>query len=189
MSNQWKQKRSAIRHYNQTAKTYDRQYTEEQNVKIGVALESLTQPIDKNAVILDAGCGTGILFPHIARKAKQTVGIDTSIELLNKAKTKTKAYPNTVLIKADADFLPFKTETFTHTFAFTLLQNTPHPRSTMEEIKRVTRRDATLVITGLKKHFTQTAFVKLLEDVQLEILIMKTNKELKDFVTVCRKRL
>lgn len=189
MPNQWKQKRSAIKHYNQTAKTYDQQYMEEQNIKIAIALESLTQPIDKTAVILDAGCGTGVLFPHIARKAKQTVGIDISIELLNQAKTKTKAYPNIALINADADFMPFKAETFTRTFAFTLIQNTPNPQSTIEEIKRVTRRDATLVITRLKKHFAQTAFVKLLGNARLEILALKTDEELKDFVAVCQKRL
>jgi ubiquinone/menaquinone biosynthesis C-methylase UbiE len=189
MSNRWKQKRSAIKHYNQTAKTYDQQYLEEQSIKIALALEYLTQPIVKNAVILDAGCGTGVLFHYIARKAKQTVGIDISIELLNKAKTKTKAYPNIALIKADTDFMPFKAKTFTHTFAFTLIQNTPRPQSTIEEIKRVTSRDATLVITGLKKHFTQTAFVKLLENVRLEILTLKADEEVKDFVAVCRKHL
>jgi ubiquinone/menaquinone biosynthesis C-methylase UbiE len=187
MPNQWKQKRSAIRHYDQTAKTYDRQYTEEQNVKMGVALESLTQPIDKNAVILDVGCGTGLLFPHTARKAKQTVGMDISVKLLKKAKT--KGYHNSALIKADADFLPFQPETFTHAFAFTLLQNTPNPQRTMDEIKRVTQRDAIFVITGLKKHFTQTVFVRLLENVRLKILTLRTNVELKDFVAVCRKRL
>jgi ubiquinone/menaquinone biosynthesis C-methylase UbiE len=187
MPNQWKQKRNTIRHYDQTAETYDQQYTGEQDLKIAAALESLTQPIDKNAVILDAGCGTGLFFPHIARKAKQTVGIDTSTELLKKAKT--RAYHEIALIKAEADFLPFKAETFTHAFAFTLLQNTPHPQTTAEEIKRVTRRDATLVITGLKKYFTQTALVQLIEKARLEILALRTDKELKDLVAVCRKRL
>jgi len=188
MPDQWKQKRSTIRHYDQTTETYDQQYMEEQDLKITAALEFLTQPVDKNALILDAGCGTGILFPHIAKKVKQIVGIDTSTKLLKKAKDN-KVYCNTALIKADADFLPFKTETFTYTFAFTLLQNTPNPQGTVEETRRVTRRDATLVITGLKKSFTQAAFVKLLEKARLEILALKTDDALKDFVAICRKRL
>jgi ubiquinone/menaquinone biosynthesis C-methylase UbiE len=187
MSNRWKQKRSAIRHYDKIAETYDQQYQEEQDLKMTVALEALTQPIDRNTVVLDAGCGTGILFPYIARKTKQTVGIDTSIKLLKKAKT--KAYNDIALIKADADFLPFKAETFTHIFAFTLLQNAPKPLTTLEEIRRVMQSDATVVVTGLRKHFTQVAFVKLLENVPLEIQAMKNDKELKDFVAVCRKRL
>jgi ubiquinone/menaquinone biosynthesis C-methylase UbiE len=189
MSNHWKQKRSAIKHYNQTAKTYNQQYMEEQNIKIAVALEALPQSIDENAVILDAGCGTGIFFRHIARKAKRTVGIDISIKLLKKAKAITRTYRNIALIRADTDFLPFKAEAFTHACAFTLLQNTPNPKDTLEEIERVTRREATLVITGLKKYFTHTAFVKLLEKAQLDILALKTDNELKDFVAICRKRL
>jgi ubiquinone/menaquinone biosynthesis C-methylase UbiE len=187
MPNQWKQKRSAIRHYNRTAETYDQQYTEEQNLKITSALGALAQPVGKNAVILDVGCGTGTLFPHIARKTKQTVGVDASAELLKKAQARTKTHKNIALIRVDVDFLPFKAESFTHTFAFTLLQNMPNPEDTLEEIKRVTRRDARIVITGLKKHFTQTAFVGLLKDARLKILTLKTDEELKDFVAVCRK--
>ncbi|HVP41640.1 MAG TPA: methyltransferase domain-containing protein [Candidatus Krumholzibacteriaceae bacterium] len=187
MPNLWKQKRSTIRHYDQTAETYDQQYMEEQNIKIATALKALTQPVGKNAVILDAGCGTGTFFPHIARKTKQTIGIDTSLKLLKKAKI--KAHPNVALIRADADFLPFKADIFTHVFAFTLIQNTPNPQGTMEEFKRVTHRNAILVVTGLKKHFTQTAFIKLLENVRLVILILKADEGLKDFVAVCRKHL
>jgi ubiquinone/menaquinone biosynthesis C-methylase UbiE len=189
MPKQWKQKRSAIRHYDQIAETYDQQYTEEQDLKIAVALKALSRPIDKHAVILDAGCGTGLFFRHVTKRTKQTVGIDTSIKLLKKTKAKTKVHHNVALIRADADFLPFKTETFTHAFAFTLIQNMPNPKRTLEEIKRVARRDATLVITGLKKHFAQTAFVKLLENARLGILTLKTDEGLKDFVAVCRKRL
>ena len=187
MPNLWKQKRSTIRHYDQTAETYDQQYMEEQNIKIVAALEALPQPIDENAVILDAGCGTGLFFPHVTKKTKHIIGMDISPNLLRQART--KAEDNVALIEADADFMPFKAEIFTHTFAFTLLQNTPNPKRTLKEIRRVTRRDASLVITGLKKHFTQTTFVKLLENAKLEILTLKTDKELKDFVAICQKRL
>lgn len=185
MPNPWKQKRSTIRHYNITAETYDQQYMEEQNLKITTALKALPRSIDGNSVILDAGCGTGILFPHIARKAKQVIGVDTAPNLLKQAKT--KAATNTALIRADADFLPLKANTFTHTFALTLLQNTPNPKRTIEEIKRATCQDPTLIITGLKKHFAKTVFTKLLENAQLDILALRTDEKLKDFVAVCRK--
>lgn len=160
---------------------------EEQNRKILAALEALPQPVNRNSVILDAGCGTGILFPQIARQAKLIIGIDASPNLLRQAKTKAKT--NIALIEADADSLPLKANSFSHIFAFTLLQNTINPNRTIEEIKRVTRQNATLIITGLKKHFTQTVFTKLLENARLEILALRTDEKLKDFVAVCRKRL
>jgi len=188
MPNKWKQKQSTMKHYDLTANTYDSQYEVEQNLKIAVALEALARPIDENAVALDTGCGTGILFPHVAQKARLAIGIDLSRKLLGGAKAKTKTFLNVGLIRADADFLPLRAETFTHAFAFTLLQNIPNPFSTLREIGRVTLEDATFVITGLRKHFTKIAFAKMLEMSRLEILTLKTDNELKDFVAVCRKR-
>jgi ubiquinone/menaquinone biosynthesis C-methylase UbiE len=187
MPNKWKQKQSAMRHYDLTSETYDHQYTEEQDLKIAAALEALAQPIDENAVILDAGCGTGMLFLH-AQKARLAIGIDLSTKLLGTAKAKTKTYLNIALIRADADFLPFKAQIFTHAFAFTLLQNAPNPHSTLREIRRVTLRDAPFVITGLRKSFTKIAFTRLLEKARLEVLALKTDNGLKDFVAVCQKR-
>lgn len=186
MPSQWRQKRSAIRHYDRIAETYDEQYAEEQNLKIITALKALPQPINKNAKILDAGCGTGTLFPHITQYARLIAGIDTSRNLLKKAKKKT--HPSVALIRADADTMPFKEGVFTHTFAFTLLQNQPRPEKTLTEIRRVTRKNAILIVTALKKHFTQSDFTHLLENARLDASILKTDNELKDFIAICRKK-
>jgi ubiquinone/menaquinone biosynthesis C-methylase UbiE len=183
MPNQWKQKRSTIRHYDRTARVYDTQYGEEQNTKITAALENLNQ-ID-NTVVLDAGCGTGLLFPHVAKHARLIVGIDTALALLKQAKNKAPA--NTHIIRADADRTPFPDKAFTLAFALTLLQNMPQPKTTLEEIKRVTHQNASIIITGLKKNFTQENFIQLLENAQLEIVSMKTDEKLKDYIAVCHK--
>lgn len=191
MSKQWKQKRSAIRHYNQTAETYDTQYKEEQDAKIAAALENLR--INNNAIILDAGCGTGLLFSQISKQAKLMVGIDMSESLLKQAKTKAKTkaetFSNVAIIKADADHTPFPANTFTHTFALTLIQNMPNANETLEEIKRITPQNATIIITGLKKHFTLEKFTQLLTNAELEIISLKTYEKMKDYVAICRKHL
>jgi ubiquinone/menaquinone biosynthesis C-methylase UbiE len=174
-----------MKHYDQTAKVYDKQYEEEQNAKIDAALESLTPT--NNAIILDAGCGTGLLFKRVAVHAKLIIGIDTSLKLLKQAKNKIKTFNNIMLIQADADHMPFPDESFTVTFAFTLLQNMPKPNTTLEEIKRITSQNASTIVTGLKKNFSQESFTQLLENARLEIVNMKTDEKLKDFVAVCRK--
>ncbi|MEM2102068.1 MAG: methyltransferase domain-containing protein [Candidatus Bathyarchaeia archaeon] len=184
MPSQWKRKRSVIRHYDRTAKTYDTQYGEEQDAKITAALESLNHT-DSSAV-LDAGCGTGLLFHHIANHAKLIIGIDTSKALLKQAKSKAPA--NTHVIRADADHIPFHDKTFTLVFAFTLLQNMPQPENTLEELKRVTRHNARIVITGLKKNFTKENFTQVLENADLEAVSMRIDEKLKDYIAVCRKR-
>jgi len=173
--------------YNRTARTYDTQYSEEQDAKIQAALEN--SRIDDNAMILDAGCGTGLLFHHIAKRAKLIVGIDTSLNLLRRAETKAKAYSSAAIIRADVDYAPFIARTFTHALALTLLQNMPRPATTLEEIKRTTETNATIIITGLKKHFTLEDLKKLLTKEQLEITSLNTNEKLKDYIAVCRKNL
>jgi ubiquinone/menaquinone biosynthesis C-methylase UbiE len=184
MPNQWVRKRETIRHYDQTADTYDRQYAEEQNAKIAKALENL--PKIDNAVTLDVGCGTGLLFHHIANYAKLIVGIDTSLRLLKRAKT--RVFNNVMLIRADADHMPFRSNIFSFAFAFTLLQNMPDPHATLEEIRRITQKNALIAVTGLKKEFTQEAFTELLKDAKLEPLSTESDEKLKDYIAVCRKR-
>jgi len=185
MLNEWKQKRDAMNSYDRTAKIYDMRYSEEQNAKIAVALEDFR--IDDEAVILDAGCGTGLLFSHITECARLIVGIDTSLNLLKQAKAKAKGHSNIAIVRADADHAPFIVETFTHAFAFTLLQNVPQPPATLEEIKRVTRSKALFIVTGLKKHFTLGGFTLLIASAQLEIRSLRTNDRLKDYVVTCQK--
>lgn len=176
-----------MRHYEVTSETYDEQYMGEQNRKMTAALEALPHAIDKNSLVLDAGCGTGLLFPRVAERAKLIVGIDIAPGLLRKARTRAKA--NVALVRGDAESLPLKENKFNYAFAFTLLQNMPDPKRTLEEVKRATRPDAILAISGLKKHYTETDFRETLENAKLEILTLRTVEELKDFVAVCRKRL
>jgi ubiquinone/menaquinone biosynthesis C-methylase UbiE len=187
MPNQWDQKLNSMRHYDQTAKTYDTLYAEEQGTKIAAALENLR--INNKAIILDAGCGTGLLFSHIAKQAKLTVGIDTSKSLLRQAKTRAKAFSNVAIIKADVDHTPFPSHIFTHTFILTLLQNMPNGTDTLEEIKRITPQNAIIIITGLKKHFTSEKLIQLLTNAELEITSLKTFEKMKDYVVICRKHL
>ncbi|MEJ2243571.1 MAG: hypothetical protein P8X87_03405, partial [Candidatus Bathyarchaeota archaeon] len=68
----WKQKRGTMQHYDLQAAIYDKQYLEEQNAKIDAALKSI-KFISKE-LILDIGCGTGFLFPHINKKVGHLVG-------------------------------------------------------------------------------------------------------------------
>jgi ubiquinone/menaquinone biosynthesis C-methylase UbiE len=187
MPNEWKQKKDTMNRYDLTAETYNMLYAEEQDAKIEAALQD--SRVCDDAVMLDAGCGTGLLFCHVAKRATLIVGIDTSLSLLRRAKTKAKAYGNVAIIRADTDYIPFVAKTFTHAFAFTLLQNTPQPANTLEEIKRTTQPNAAIIITGLKKHFTLEDFKLLLTKAQLETTSLRTDSKLKDYVFICRKRL
>jgi len=183
---EWNKKREVIHHYDSLAPVYDAQYGEEQERKIKAALGSAS--LKKHGLVLDAGCGTGLLFQHMEKSIELLVGLDVSPRILKEAKKSRKQLPTTSLVRADADFTPFQDNVFDATFGITLLQNVPAPLATLREMKRVTKNHAFLVITGLKKRFSQEAFVKLLEIAGLMSLVIESGGELKGYVAVCRKR-
>jgi ubiquinone/menaquinone biosynthesis C-methylase UbiE len=181
---EWKKKRSLMHRYDLTAHIYDMQYAEEQTAKIEAALESLK--IGKHSLVLDAGCGTGLLFGYVADKAETTLGLDISEKILLQAKKRAKNSQNIHLILADADNMPLRENMFSHVFGITLIQNTPNPAKTLSEIKRVTKEDATIVVTGMKKAFTLEKFKELLQDADFGIVALK-DESLKCYVAVCTK--
>ncbi len=180
--NEWTKKRKTMREYDLTAHLYDMRYAEEQIAKIEVALKNVR--MDKQDLVLDDGCGTGLLFACITDKAKTIVGTDMSKKTLLKAKWRIGNFANAHLILADADFLPFKKEIFSHVFAVTLIQNTPHPVETLNEIKRVAEKHATIVVTALKSIFTLGTFRALLANVGLKIVALHS-EGLQCHVAVC----
>jgi len=184
MSN-WNKKRSVMRHYNQSAKVYDSQYCEEQEAKIRRAMNNLT--LHEDSIILDAGCGTGLLFAHIVEKAKFIVGLDISRGTLKEAEKKAKNYKNVALILSDADNMPFFNKSFDAVFALTLLQNMPSPKETLNEIKRVSKSSAAIVVTGLRKAFTEGEFSEMLEQANLKVAVLKLDEPMREHVSICFK--
>ena len=178
----WKKKREIMRRYDQSASVYDVQYAEEQGAKIKAALSELE--LKKGSLILDVGCGTGLLFSHVAENASLLIGLDFS-KLLSQANERAKQFSNVALLRADADFLPFPDKTFNLIFAVTLLQNLPGPLRVLFEITRVAQREATIIVTGLKKEFSREEFVQLLERAKLEISILKVDEQLRGYVAIC----
>jgi ubiquinone/menaquinone biosynthesis C-methylase UbiE len=170
--------------YDLTAHIYDMRYEKEQTAKIRAAMESIN--LENESLVLDVGCGTGLLFNHVAGKAKVIVGLDISGKILLQAKECAKKLPNVHLILADADNMPLNEDVFSHLFAVTLIQNMPSPFRTLDEVKRVTRENAFMVITGLKKKFPTEVFEKLLEDAGLNVLAL-VSEGLKCYVAVCTK--
>jgi ubiquinone/menaquinone biosynthesis C-methylase UbiE len=177
-------KRNIMRRYDLTAQMYDMRYAEEQSAKIKTALDCLK--MEKHSLVLDVGCGTGLLFNYVAGKAETVVGLDISRKSLLHAKNRSQKFASVNLIWADADNLPFNNEVFSHVFAITLIQNMPSPVKTLTEVKRVTKNDAVIVVTGLKKKFSSEDFLRLLRKTGLNIIEVK-NENLKCYVAICSK--
>ena len=181
----WDRKRRLMRRYDQSARAYDNQYRQEQEAKITAATDNMT--VTSESVILDVGCGTGLLFSHIVKKAQLIVGTDISRALLSEAKKKAKTYGNIMLVQSDFDNLPFRDEDFDFIFAVTVVQNAPSPQVTLNEVRRVSKSNAKIVVTGLKKSFTEEEFVHTLEEANLRVESIRSDEDLKDYICLCRK--
>jgi ubiquinone/menaquinone biosynthesis C-methylase UbiE len=176
----WDKKRDVMQRYDLTAHIYDIRYAEEQRAKIEAAMESIN--MEKQGLVLDVGCGTGLLFEYVSHKAKAIVGLDISRRILLHA----KKFPNVHLVLADADNMPLKGDIFGSVFALTLIQNTPSPVKTLNEIKRVAKGNVVIVISGLKKKFPVKTFTRLLHDAGLVVITLR-NESLKSRIAVCTK--
>lgn len=183
----WNQKRKVMRHYSRIATTYDLQYTEEQEEKMSLALTGVH--LGRDSLILDLGCGTGLLFNHLGNSVELLAGIDISRNILKEAKKRADRLENVALLCADADYTPFRNQIFHAVFAITLLQNTPDPARTLEEVKRIARKGASIILTALKKEFTLDSAKQLLRNVGLGIETLNTDNGLKDYIIACKNSL
>lgn len=185
MNENWAKKLGSMKDYDKLIASYDAQYEEEQNEKFEVALHSLN--LDSNDVILDAGCGTGLLTERLAKTVKLVVGLDFSKAMINRARDRLHLFLNVMLVRADADFLPLREDVFTNVFAITLLQNMPNPRGTLRELMQVIGNEGAIVFTGLKKNFTLNDFKTLIKRSGLRPLSLVDKEEVKDYVAVCKR--
>lgn len=184
---QWRVKRSVIRHYDRIAPIYNALYGNEQNQKMVKTLRSLDfSPFD---FVLDVGCGTGLLFKHIANIADMIVGVDIAREPLKIARNivRGSGFDGVFLVRADADFLPFRDGVFNKVFAITLLQNMPNPTLTLNEITRVAKDEAVIVITGLKKAFSRGRFSETLRKAGLNHILLGDEESIKCHIAICFK--
>ena len=180
--NKWSQKLTTMRRYDLTAEMYERRYGEEQAAKYKAALEHLN--VAHKSRVLDVGCGTGLLFSHVAAEAQTVVGVDISRVLLQQAKEHAQDFRNVHLVQADADHLPFRDALFSTIFAFTVLQNMPKPLKTLSEIKRNAEQSGSVVVTGLKKAFSLEAFEDLLQNAGLQVVHLEDTEAVKCYVAV-----
>jgi ubiquinone/menaquinone biosynthesis C-methylase UbiE len=160
-------KKTIATRYDSSAEIYDTRYKEIQDQKYQEILSRVD--FSESESIIDIGCGTGTFLGIIMQLVdgnSRLVGVDLSYEMIKIAHEK---FPEIDFIVADSDNLPIRDDHFSRVISVTHLQNLPHPEKTIDEMKRVSTKDAKVAISILRKTWTQEELQKLLEKCELEI--------------------
>lgn len=163
-------------YYNLIARGYENLYKEEQIEKINLTLEFLKF----SGIILDLGSGNGVLNKYFLKnKNNFLISSDISFELL-----KRNLNPNKILV--DAQNLPFKDNSFLFVVSFTMLQDVPEPIKVIDEILRICKKGARIILSFLKIAKNKNLILENLEN-NKKINIIKKIIHHKDFIFVFDK--
>ena len=173
-------KKEIINKYNSTSHFYDKRYSQIQSKKYDQILKNYV--LDRK-IILDAGCGTGLLFEYISDLLKQEKRIfysyianDISWNMLMEFKSKLvnlKKQLEVNLILSDLENLPFRKNTFHSIFSATAFQNLPNILNGVKESLRVVKSNGDIILSILKKKINLEELLSFLEPFVKEIIIIK----------------
>jgi ubiquinone/menaquinone biosynthesis C-methylase UbiE len=89
-------------------------------------------------------------------------GVDISGGVFDEAKKEFSRKPNIFVICGEIDYGPLPNNLFDSCVLFTVLQNLPKPEKTLDEIRRVVKKDALIVATYLKVKISLDKFRSLI---------------------------
>lgn len=159
---------------------YDMRYTEEQIEKYELILDELPL-VD---LVLDNGCGTGLLFPFIEATL---VGLDLSSELLRAAMK--RAGDSQYLVQGDSEYLPFRNDVFNAVVSVTVIQNLSNPEKMPIESARVARLDSTVIISSLKRVYEKAEDItRIVESEYLRLVRVFTDENINEWITVSTRK-
>lgn len=142
-------------------------------------------------MILDVGCGTGLLFEYISNLKKDEnrvkykyVAIDISWNMLLEFKSKIINYKpknNLELILGDIENLPFRENVFHTIFSLSSFQNLPNINRGIEESYRVCTNYGYFNFSILSKKLNLDVLLNLLKPLSKEIKTINKD-ELEDVI-------
>lgn len=184
--------------YNRTSFIYDKRYKDIQYEKYAKVIQVNDLA---NKMILDAGCGTGIILDYIQEKFDSIfdtnfhyIGVDISIKMLNqfghkmenlrRKKLRYTKYLN--LLLADLENLPFRNKKFNLLLSMTSYQNLPKIKEGIKESLRILRENAMIIISILKKNLDVDKLIDFLKKC-IEINTILDKDRIEDIIIEGRK--
>ncbi len=169
---------STLSMYSDTASGYNELHGEEQKKKIEIILKNLE--LKKDDLLLDIGVGTGLALEALKGKCR-CIGIEPCKELIEQANPEIKEK----ITEAKAESIPFGDNKFDIIISVTAIHNFDNTDKAIEEIKRVAKPKAQIIITILKKSQKADEIKRKLVK---NFMLRREIGEDKDYILIMRKR-
>lgn len=125
--------------YQESKLTYDKEVDNLKKTYLE-ALQPVLKKLNKNAVILEVGCGNGFVLKELNKIGyKNTFGVEPSIDAVNKA--------GQLKSKIANDYFKsglFKNNSFDFIFIFQTLDHIPNPNQFLHECRRILKKNGYL---------------------------------------------
>ena len=99
--------------------------------------------IGEGGVVLEVGCGSGMGLPYLKAHSRMVVGGDYTMGLLKEARTH---LPDALLVRMDAQHLPFLDATFDAVFLLEMIYYVADQRAAFEECRRILKPGGQLMV-------------------------------------------
>ena len=138
-----------ISYYDAISSSYDNLYGQEQKSKYDLIFKF----INAHGVVLDAGCGTGMLIERLGNEEQVNyiVGIDISRKMVRKAKSKISDNSKVDLIVGDCEYLPFRSSVFDNIYVITVIQNLYNRNRAIDSFIETLKSGGRIVLSLLKR--------------------------------------
>lgn len=111
-------------------------------ILISIVKNDIAWKIGTNPRILDLGCGPGVNL-NSWKGLGNVFGMDVSFEAATLAREET----NCGIVAGNAEYLPFKADSFDLIFILDIIEHLNRPAFCLEEIRRVAKTDGLIVMT------------------------------------------
>lgn len=136
--------------YDDLARDFDRRYEVHSFRGVEDALDRFVG--DRVSAAAEVGCGTGHWLERIQARTDRLIGVDPSIEMLHRARTKSaRAH----LVRARAEELPCVDRSFDRIFCINAFHHFSDPARFLAEASRTLRAGGGLMTIGLDPHTGQ----------------------------------
>ena len=115
-------------------------------------LQLLPALLDPAVAVGDLGCGSGRIAAAIAPYAHSVVGVDSSPEMLDVARSRLAGFGNVQLVEGRIESLPLESASLDLALVVHLLHHVADPSAALSEVARVLRPGGRLVIADVLPH-------------------------------------